>query len=49
MFVPFGCVYLDHICGVELRFPNGFRVIYADDKRNAVLIRGLETPFFNLF
>ena len=24
-----------------------FRVIFADDKRKAVLIRGLETPFSN--
>ena len=24
-----------------------FRVIFADDKRKAVLIRGLETPFWN--
>ena len=40
-----GCVY-HHTSGVELRFPTTFRVIFADDKRKAVLIRGLETPFF---
>ena len=28
-------------------FQTTFRVIFADDKRKAVLIRGLETPFWN--
>ena len=41
-----GCVY-HHTSGVELKFPNGFQGdFFADDKRKAVLIRGLETPFF---
>ena len=42
-----GCVY-HHTSGVELRFPKDFQgdVIFADDKRKAVLIRGVETPFF---
>ena len=39
-----GCVY-HHYSGVELGFQTTFRVIFADDKRKAVLIRGLETPF----
>ena len=42
----FGCVY-HHFSGVELRFPNDFQGDFADDKRKAVLIRGLETPFWN--
>ena len=40
-----GCVY-HHTSGVELRIANDFQGDFADDKRKAVLIRGLETPFF---
>ena len=31
----------------NLGFQTTFRVIFADDKRKAVLIRGFETPFWN--
>ena len=46
---PLGAFILITFVAYNLGFQTAFRVIYADDKRNAVLIRGLETPFFNLF
>ena len=41
-----GCVY-HHFFWLETTFETTFRVIFADDKRKAVLIMGLETRFSN--